>query len=426
MKNLPKKLIDEFKKKSARAKFIPGKTWIEVAQKTFDHREIQLGFNALIEGHWSQGKYVHKFEEKFSTWLGRKHCITTNSGSSALLLAITALTSPMLKNRQLKSGDEIITVAAGFPTTVNPIIQNSLTPVFVDINLDSLNIDTTQLEKARSSKTKAIVLAHTLGIPFDIQAIKSFCRQHQLFLIEDNADSLGSKYKGKYTGTFSDMSTHSFYPAHHMTMGEGGAVVTNSNVFEQILRSLRDWGRYLKKPIKKRGLLPPDYDQRYTFYELGYNLKITEMQAALGLAQLNKLKAFTKKRIQNGKFLSTKLASSKYLIIHRPNKYSQPSWFGFPITVKPRAPFTRQQLVRFLHKHKIDTRLLLAGNLTKQPYFKNLITQYKVIGKLTNTDIVMRRTFWVGCSPSLKPRALKYVTEMIKKYERQYVTKLSN
>lgn len=389
---------------------------IEVAKKSFDHREIQKATAAIKAGQWSSGKRVTEFEHRFAKYLNQKFCVTTNSGSSANLLAITALTSPRLGDSRLKSGDEVITVAAGFPTTINPIIQNRFVPVFIDIDLITLNIQSQLLTKALSRKTKAVFLAHTLGIPFDVAGIKKFCRTHKLFLIEDNCDGLGSTYKGKLTGTFGDLATYSFYPAHHMTMGEGGAVATNNPKLAKVLFALRDWGRYLDEPQPHTGNLPADYDQRYIFYEMGYNFKITEMQAAIGLAQLQKLPRFTAERIINGNYLMQELTNLPGLIIHHPPSHSQPSWFGFPITIDPKAPFTRQDFVKFLHQHKIDTRLLLAGNVTKQPYFLSLKPKYRTVGALTNTNIVANQTLWIGCNPQVTKPQLQYIVASIKQF----------
>ncbi len=403
-------------KTTYQTKFVPGQTWIEVGKKSFDHQEISAAIKAIKAGHWSAGPLVAKFERRFAKFLGRKFCLTVNSGSSANLLAITALTSPRLGPRRLQPGDEVITTAAGFPTTVNPIIQNQLVPVFIDIDLTTLNAQPQLLTKALSRTTRAVFLAHTLGIPFDVTNIKQFCRIHKLFLIEDNCDALGSTYRGKLTGTFGDLATHSFYPAHHMTMGEGGAVVTDHPLLAKIIASLRDWGRYLSEPRPQSGKLPADYDHRYIFYELGYNLKITEMQAALGLAQLKKLPRFTRRRIKNTNFLAHHLTGLPGLITHQPTPKSQPSWFGFPLTVSPTAPFIRQQLVSFLKRHHIDTRLLLAGNITKQPYFLSLKPPHRIIRPLTNTNIVASQTFWIGCSPALTRPILQYVVATIKKF----------
>lgn len=396
------------------------KSWIEVGQKSYDQREINSIISAAKAGHWSAGKLVARFEHRFARYLGRQHCLAVNSGSSANLLAVTALTSHRLKHRRLKPGDEIITTACGFPTTINPILQNQLVPVFIDIDLSTLNAKPQLLAKAFSRKTRAVFLAHTLGIPLDLSAVIKFCRQHKLFLIEDNCDALGSTYKGKPTGTFGDLSTFSFYPAHHMTMGEGGAVTTDNPVLAKIITALRDWGRYLDEPHPYTGQLPADYDQRYIFYEMGYNFKITEMQAGLGLAQLNKLPRFIRRRITNGNYLRHHLSSLPGLIIHNPLSYSQPSWFGFPITVDPHALFTRQQLVRFLHRRHIDTRLLLAGNIVKQPYFISIKPRHRIVDKLTNTDIVAHQTLWIGCNQQINQSMLKYIIASLKQFISRY------
>ena len=396
------------------------KAWIEVGKKSYDRHEINHVISAVKAGHWSSGKLVAQFERRFARYLDRKYCLTTNSGSSANLLAITALTSYRLGSKRLKPGDEIITLAAGFPTTVNPIIQNRLVPVFVDIDLATLNINPAMLTQALSRKTRAVFLAHTLGVPFDLSIVTKFCKARKLFLIEDNCDGLDSTYKSKLTGTFGDLSTFSFYPAHHMTMGEGGAVTTSNPLLAKIVTALRDWGRYLDEPQPQIGNLPKDYDQRYIFYEMGYNLKITEMQAALGLAQLKKLPRFTSRRVSNGDYLVKHLTGLPGLIIHQPLPHSQPSWFGFPLTVDPRAPFTRQQFIKFLHRQRIDTRLLLAGNITKQPYFISGRYHHRVIGKLTHTDTAASQTLWIGCNPQVTKPMLKFIVAVIKQFLARY------
>ncbi len=384
---------------------------VEVAKKSYDHHEVAQAIAAVKAGQWSAGKLVARFEFRFAKYLSQKFCVTANSGSSANLLAVTALTSHRLGDRRLKPGDEVITVAAGFPTTINPIIQNRLVPVFIDIDLNTLNAQPQLLNKAISRKTKAVFLAHTLGIPFNLTKVGQFCRAHKIFLIEDNCDALGSTYKGKLTGTFGNLATFSFYPAHHMTMGEGGAVVTNDPLLAKIIFALRDWGRYLDEPHPHTGSLPSDYDQRYVFYEMGYNFKITEMQAAIGLAQLKKISSFTRHRVFNGNYLTKSLSGLKNLITHHPLPQTQPSWFGFPLLVKDSSPFNRDEIVRHLEENKIATRMLFGGNLLKQPAYQNI--RYRAIGGLENTDLVMNNLFWIGVYPGLTPEKLKFMVSKL-------------
>jgi len=344
--------------------------------------------------------------------LGVKFVHACNSGSSANLIAFSALRSPALKERRIREGDEVITVAAGFPTTVNPIVQLGCIPVFIDIEADTYEADVSQLEKALSDKTKAVMIAHTLGNPFNIKAVKEFCQQHNLWLIEDNCDALGSKYDGKYTGTFGDIATLSFYPAHHITTAEGGAVITNNVALSKIIRSIRDWGRHCWCPTGKDntcknrfnwqlGKLPKGYDHKYIYGELGYNLKMSDLHAAIGVAQIDRLAGFIQKRQENFQKLSEALEKfDKYLILPKATPNSEPSWFGYLITVKDDV--NREELLRFLETQKIGTRLLFAGNITKQPYFTDDDEiKYRVIGNLENTDRIMNKTFWVGLFPGV-------------------------
>lgn len=349
----------------------------------------------------------------------------TNSGSSANLLAVSALTSPQLGERRLLPGDEVITVAAGFPTTVNPIIQNGLVPVFLDVELPTYNIDAGQLEEALSPRTKAIIVAHTLGNPFDLNRVKAFADKHRLWLIEDTCDAVGSLYEGKQVGSFGDLATVSFYPAHHMTMGEGGAVLTSSPVLKRIVESLRDWGRDCwcdpgkDNTCRKRydwqmGELPGGYDHKYIYSHIGYNLKVTDMQAAIGLAQLDKLSGFVEQRKQNFQFLKQALAPlAGELILPEATPGSEPSWFGFPLTVRGSARLSRNELVRKLEEHKIGTRLLFAGNLLRQPAYKDITS--RKIGELPNSDRIMNHTFWIGLYPGLSQEMLDYSVETIRK-----------
>ena len=412
--------------KFAAREFVPGQTPIPVSGKVFDDDEMVRLVDSSLDFWLTTGRYAAEFERKFAAWMGVKHCLLVNSGSSANLVALTALTSPKLGAKRLKPGDEVITVAAGFPTTVNPIFQNGLVPVFLDVQLPSYEVNVEQLESALSPKTRAIMIAHTLGNAFDIDAVVGFAEKHDLWIVEDNCDAVGTLYNGRKTGSFGHISTISFYPAHHITMGEGGAVLTNSNKLKKIIESFRDWGRDcwcapgVDNTCGKRfdwqlGDLPPGYDHKYTYSHVGYNLKLTDMQAAVGCAQLDKLDYFVQRRRENFDFLKSKLEHlSDYLQLSEPTPNADPSWFGFLISVKENAPFDRNQIVQHLEKHKIGTRLLFAGNLTKQPAYKDL--NYRVVGDLANTDFVMKNTFWVGTFPGLTEEMLAYVAEKIEDY----------
>jgi CDP-6-deoxy-D-xylo-4-hexulose-3-dehydrase len=381
---------------------------------------------ASLDGWLTTGRFNDKFEEKLSIFLGVKCLLTVNSGSSANLIAFSTLTSPKLKDRAIQKGDEVISVAAGFPTTVNPIIQFGAIPVFIDIKIPTYNIDENLIEEAITKKTKAIMLAHTLGNPFNIKKIKEICEKYKLWLIEDSCDALGSKFDNKNVGTFGDLASLSFYPAHHITMGEGGAVFTNSKKLERIAESFRDWGRdcYCEpgkdNTCNKRfswqlGDLPFGYDHKYTYSHLGYNMKITDMQAACGLAQLDRLEGFIKKRKENFNFLYKNLKNLEdFLILPEPEKNSEPSWFGFPLTLKKNNRYNRNDLVKHLNDYKIGTRLLFSGNLTKQPYMKNI--NFKVHGNLENTDLIMENTFWIGLYPGLSKQHLEYSVLKIKNF----------
>lgn len=406
--------------------FIPEETLIPVSGKVFDQTELQYLVDSSLDFWLTTGRFAAEFEEKFAQWIGVKHCLLVNSGSSANLLALTALTSPELGERRLKPGDEIITVAAGFPTTVNPIFQNQLIPVFVDIDIPSYNIDIKQLEAALSERTRGIMLAHTLGNPFNINAVIEFVLKHNLWLIEDNCDAVGSLYQGQKTGSFGHIATVSFYPAHHITMGEGGAVLTNDSKLKKILESLRDWGRScwcspgIDNTCNKRfswqlGELPYGYDHKYTYSHVGYNLKMTDMQAAVGLAQLQKLPYFVQKRKENFDFIYQQLSELQdVLILPKSTAESEPSWFGFLISVREDAVFNRYEIVRYLEEHKITTRLLFGGNLIRQPAYKDL--NYKVVGELKNTDYVMNNSFWIGVYPGLTAESISYMIKTIKDY----------
>jgi CDP-6-deoxy-D-xylo-4-hexulose-3-dehydrase len=417
------KKVTQFYKTGKNKRFLPGVSGVNYAGRVYDEKEMVNLIDASLDFWLTAGRYAGEFEKKFSDFLGVKHCLLVNSGSSANLLAITALTSPLLKDRQLKPGDEVITTACGFPTTLNPILQNNLTPVFIDVKLGTYNIDPGKIEKTINKKTRAIFTAHTLGNPIAIDEIKKIVKKYNLWWIEDNCDSLGSKYRGRYTGTFGDISTSSFYPPHHITMGEGGAVLTNDPVLRRIIMSFRDWGRDCwcetgqdntcrKRFSQKFGDLPYGYDHKYVYSHIGYNLKVTDMQAAIGVAQLKKLPGFIEKRKKNFKFLYSIFKEYKdYLILPEPEKYSEPSWFGFPVLVKESAPFKRADVVNYLESRKIATRMLFGGNLTKQPAYKN--TRYKIIGSLEKTDLVMNNLFWIGVYPGLTNQMLSYTKKTI-------------
>jgi len=399
--------------------FIPGQTHINYGGRIYDEEEMVNLVDSSLDFWLTAGRYAKQFEKEFAEFLGVKYCLLTNSGSSANLLAVSALTSPKLGERRLKPGDEVITVACGFPTTLNPIIQNSLVPVFVDVSLGSYNIKAEEIEKAISKKTKAIFIAHTLGNPFDIDAVLKISKKHNLWVIEDNCDALGSKYKGKYTGTFGDISTSSFYPAHHITMGEGGAVMTNDPLLKMIIASFRDWGRDCwcepgqDDTCKKRfswqlGKLPLGYDHKYIYSHVGYNLRVTDMQAAIGVAQLKKLPQFIVARRKNFDSIYNFLRKYyKYFILPEVADNVQPSWFGFPILVKEGAPFTRNDIVKYLEDNKIATRMLFGGNLIKQPAYQDV--EYIVYKDLANTDMVMSNLFWIGVYSGITKKELDYI-----------------
>jgi len=399
---------------------------VPVSGKIFDQEEISNAIQAVLEGWWTEGKWAEEFEQGLKNFLGVKFVHSCNSGSSANLLAIAALGSPSLEERRLKSGDEIITLACGFPTTVNPIIQLNCTPVFVDILPKTYNIDPLELEKAYSNKTRAVILPHTLGNPFNLEAVVKFCREHKLWLIEDNCDALGSKYNHQYTGTFGDLATLSFYPAHHITTAEGGAVITNNPELAKIVRSIRDWGRHCWCPTGKDntcknryswqlGQLPKGFDHKYIYGELGYNLKISDLHAAIGVAQLKKLPGFIKKRQDNFDYLYDKLLPlTDFLILPEKTENSIPSWFGFLLTVKEGVD--REKLLSYLEKQKIGTRLLFAGNLTKQPYFIDGGFKYRQVGNLENSDRVMRKTFWLGVFPGMTREKIDFIALTLKNY----------
>lgn len=406
--------------------FKPGEHAVPASGKVIGAKEIQNLVDASLDGWLTTGRFNEAFEKRLAEFLGIKHVLTTNSGSSANLLAFSALTSHQLGERALKAGDEVISVAAGFPTTVNPILQHGMVPVFVDVHIPTYNIDPKLIEAAISEKTRAIMLAHTLGNPYNLDVVVKLAKEYKLWLIEDCCDALGSTYNGKLVGTFGDIGTLSFYPAHHITMGEGGAVFTNNSDLKRILESIRDWGRDCycapgkdntcgKRFGWQLGSLPFGYDHKYTYSHLGYNLKISDMQAAVGLAQLDRLPEFIESRKRNFNYLKGRLASlDEFLILPEPTPNSDPSWFGFPITLREDAPTARVDLLKYADQYKIGTRLLFAGNLTRQPYFQG--RQYRVSGELKNTDIVMNNTFWIGVYPGLSEPMLDYIAEKLETF----------
>lgn len=406
--------------------FQAGSSIIPPAGKVLGAKELKNMVEASLDGWLTTGRFNDAFEKCLEDYLKVKYVLTTNSGSSANLLAFSALTSPQLGERALKPGDEVISVAAGFPTTVNPILQYGLVPVFVDIQIPTYDIDTALVENAISPKTKAIMLAHTLGNPFNLPEITRLAKKYNLWLIEDCCDALGSTYEGQHVGTFGDIGTLSFYPAHHITMGEGGAVFTNNYKLKRIMESFRDWGRDCYCPPgkdntccnrfeKQLGALPHGYDHKYTYSHVGYNLKITDMQAACALAQMDRLPEFVAARKHNFTFLKEHLKScEKFLILPEATAGSDPSWFGFPITLRESADIARVELIKYLDQYKIGTRLLFAGNLTRQPYFEG--RTYRISGELSNTDKVMNDTFWIGVYPGLNEEMLKFVVENLEAF----------
>lgn len=414
--------------------FVAGTSRVNYAGRVYDEKEMVNLADSTLDFWLTAGRYCEAFEERLASILGVKYALLVNSGSSANLVAFNALTSPLLKERQIKRGDEVITVAAGFPTTVNPVIQYGAVPVFVDICVEdgTYNIDVSRLEAARSDKTKAVMIAHTLGNPFDLEAVSAFCKKHNLWLVEDNCDALGSMYNGKFTGTYGDIGTSSFYPPHHLTMGEGGAVYMSNPLLKRTAESFRDWGRDCWCPsgkdntCKKRfgwslGELPKGYDHKYVYSHFGYNLKVTEMQASIGLAQLDKLDAFSERRRQNFKFLRESLSDlSQYFVLPNPTKGADPSWFGFLLTVRDGMKFTRDEMVRHLEDNKIQTRMLFAGNMIRQPMFDQIrgTSAYRVVGDLKETDRVTTNTFWVGVYPGMKREALEYTAKTIRDFVR--------
>ena len=415
--------------------FVPGESRIPYGARVYDERELVSLVDSSLEFWLTAGRFAGRLEQELARWLGVDHCLLTNSGSSANLLAVAALTSPELGGRRLRRGDEVITVAAGFPTTVTPILQHGAVPVFVDVTVEdgAYNVDVGQLEAAISSRTRAVMLAHTLGNPVDLAAVTAFCRRHGLWFIEDNCDALGSRYNGALTGGFGDLATSSFYPAHHMTTGEGGAVYTRSADLRRIVASFRDWGRDChcatgqddscgRRFSWQRGDLPAGYDHKYIYSHLGYNLKITDLQAAVGLAQLEKLESFVAARRRNWQALRDGIADLEdRFILPRPTEGSAPSWFGFALTPRAGSGLDRDQIVRELEAAGIQTRLLFAGNLVRQPCFDELRQSgegYRVVGELRGTDRIMTHTFWVGVYPGLSAEMLEYMVDQLRRCAR--------
>ncbi len=420
-------LVEEYAELALAPKsFTAGTSVIPPSGKVIGAPELKNMVEASLDGWLTTGRFNEAFEKRFAEFVGVPYALTTTSGSSANLLAFTALTSHKLGARALKPGDEVITVAAGFPTTVNPILQNGMVPVFVDVDPTTYNIDPGKIAAAVSTKTKAVMIAHTLGNPFDLDAVMALAKKHNLWVIEDCCDALGSRYKGQHVGTFGHIATCSFYPAHHITMGEGGMIFTKDAELRTIIESFRDWGRDCycgpgcdntcgKRFGQQLGSLPMGYDHKYTYSHLGYNLKITDMQAACALAQMDRLPGFIEARKHNFTFLKERLKScEEFLILPQATAGSEPSWFGFPITIKAAADVNRVELLKYLDQYKIGTRLLFAGNLTRQPYFDG--RTYRISGELTNTDNIMNNTLWIGVYPGLSEEMLSFAVEKIEAF----------
>lgn len=419
-----------YHKSKQEQKFEPGETRVTYAGRVYDNHELVNLVDSSLDFWLTYGNYSAAFEKKLADFLGVRWAFLVNSGSSANLLAFFTLTSHMLGERRIQRGDEVITVAAGFPTTIAPIVQYGAIPVFVDVSLETANIDVTQLEKAISPKTKAIMIAHTLGNPFDLKAVKEFADRHNLWLVEDNCDALGSTYNGQYTGTVGDIGTSSFYPPHHMTMGEGGAVYTNNAKLKKIILSMRDWGRDCwcdsgqdntcgKRFSQEHGTLPFGYDHKYVYSHFGFNLKVTDMQAAIGVAQLEKLPGFIEKRRENFQLLSKHLSDlSDYFILPTATENSEPSWFGFLLIIKEGAGFKRNELVEYLEKNRIQTRNLFAGDITRHPAVTEGLSsdEYRVVGTLKNTDKILNDSFWVGLYPGMSREAINYMAVKIREF----------
>jgi CDP-6-deoxy-D-xylo-4-hexulose-3-dehydrase len=427
-------------RQAAEAEFVPGRMPVRYAGRVYGEAEMANLAESAIEFWLTSGRWHRRFEEGLAEWYGVSHARAVNSGSSANLVAVAALTSHLLGERRLRPGDEVITVAAGFPTTVTPILQLGLVPVFVDVALPTYNLDVSRLEEARSPRTRAVVVAHTLGNPFDLAAVSAFCKKHGLFLVEDNCDAAGSLYRGRKTGTFGDLATLSFYPPHHMTTGEGGAVLTSDDTLQRAVESFRDWGRDcwcasgVDATCKRRfewqlGDLPRGYDHKYVYSHLGWNLKMTDLQAAVGVAQLDRLEGFVARRRENWAFYRRAFADlADVLVLPEPTEGADPSWFGFVMTVREGAPFSRADVVGHLEARKIQTRMLFAGNLVRQPAMTDLAQEarragrpqpFRVAGDLARTDAVMNRTFWIGVYPGLTPAMREYVAEELRAFVRR-------
>jgi CDP-6-deoxy-D-xylo-4-hexulose-3-dehydrase len=415
--------------------FVPGRTPVRFAGRVFDDGEVTNLVDAALDFWLTAGPYANRLEKRLAHVLGVSHCALVNSGSSANLVAFMALTSPQLGSRRIERGDEVITVAAGFPTTVAPAVQYGAVPVFVDVRADTANIDVSMLDAAFSSRTKAVMVAHTLGNPFELDAVTAFCQRHGLWLVEDNCDALGSRYRDRLTGSFGHMSTSSFYPAHHMTTGEGGAVFTDDPQLARIIESFRDWGRDCwcasgkdntcgQRFCQSFSHLPEGYDHKYVYSHFGYNLKMTDLQAAVGLAQVEKLPGFTAARQANFETLRRAVEPfSDVLRVVQPTPHSDPSWFGFLMVVQPGAPFSRQQLVAHLEGRRIQTRMLFAGNLTRHPCFDEMRasgTGYRVVGELSTTDELMERALWIGVYPGMSPAEMAFMAESLQDFLSQF------
>jgi CDP-6-deoxy-D-xylo-4-hexulose-3-dehydrase len=425
-----KAVAEYYKENMANRPFDRDRDIVRYAGRVFDERELVQLVDSSLDFWLTEGRYCEEFAEKIADFLDVENVILTNSGSSANLLAFSALTSEKLGDRRLKPGDEVISVAAGFPATVTPIIQNNLVPVFVDVDIPTYNIDIKMLEKAITEKTRCIFIAHTLGNPFDIDAVMAFAGKHDLWVIEDNCDAFGSTYNGKYTGTYGHLSTISFYPAHHITTGEGGAIITDDDTLALLVRSFRDWGRDCycssgenntcgKRFTQQFGTLPHGYDHKYVYSEIGYNLKMTEMQAAIGSAQMDKLEDFCEKRKANFNFYTRLLQPWKrFLQLPEATEKSDPAWFTYIITVRDDAPFTRDQFIAYLNENRIETRNLFAGNMTRQPAF--IGTNYRIADHLDNTDTVMNNTFFLGTYPGLSEEMLAYTGSVITGFLEQF------
>jgi len=416
---------------TSQKKFIPGETYVPVSGKVFDQEEINNAIEAAKDGWWTEGRWAKKFEANFRSYLGRDHVTLVNSGSSANLNALAALTNKILGEKRLKPGDEFITCAVGFPTTVNPGIQHGLVPVFVDAELDSLNIDVDKIEAAISDKTRLLMVAHTLGKPYNLDKLMKIAKKHNLWVIEDCCDALGSTYDGQLLGTFGDIATFSFYPAHQITMGEGGAVVTNNPLIHKSIRQFRDWGRDCwcdpgkdntcgRRFGQKLGELPQGYDHKYIYSQIGYNLKLSDFQPAIGVAQLKKLPKFIEKRRSNYQKLYDFFSQhTDYFHLLKTGEKEQPCWFGFPAIVKEKAPFTRNELTKYLEENKIGTRNIFSGNLLRHPAYLDLKSK-RVVGIMKNADIVMNQAFWIGVFPGIEKEQMDYVLKTLKSFSDQH------